>query len=111
MEKTKSYIVEPIPGPWHYKKNGFQITIGNESTRHDYLEHDYTVCVIEDNSFQAESNACLIAAAPDLLKQLKSAREMIASAMEKDDPLWFTQQEAALLDPIDEAISKAEGKE
>jgi len=44
-----------------------------------------------------------------LRKALKEARGMIAASMEKDDPLWFTQQEACLLDPIDAALAETEG--
>jgi hypothetical protein len=42
-----------------------------------------------------------------LSKALRDARAMLAAGLEADDPLWFTQQEAAILDPIDEALERA----
>ena len=72
MEKRRSSLAH-TPGPWHYKKDGFRISIGNQSTRHDYLAHNYTVSTIDGNSLQSEANARLIAAAPDLLEAAKEA--------------------------------------
>jgi hypothetical protein len=60
------------PGKWHYKNMGFTftITIGNDSTRHSYLEHDVTVCTINGNSMVNLANARLIAAAPEMFEAL-----------------------------------------
>lgn len=73
MEKNEK--TRHTPGPWHYEMDGFQISIGDESTRHDYLKHDRTVAVIRDNSAHAEADARLIAAAPDLLEALEGMIE------------------------------------
>lgn len=56
------------PGPWNYKVQGFKISIGNKDTGATKNGHDYTTAIIEDNSSQAEANARLIAAAPELLE-------------------------------------------
>ena len=85
------------PGPWHYKIDGFRITIGNASTRHDYLEHDRTVAVIEDNSLHAQADARLIAAAPDLLEAAKQS-------LHSTDDLTIVKAAIAL----SKAIRKAE---
>ena len=68
-----------ISGPWNYKRQGFQISIGNEDTGATKHGHNYTVCKIDDNSMQAEANAQLIAAAPDLLELLQWAINEIES--------------------------------
>ena len=57
-------------GEWNYKIQGFKITIGNDDSGATKNGHDYTVCEINDNSFQAEANAQLIVAAPELLERL-----------------------------------------
>ena len=50
--------------------DGFRFTIGNAKTSNTTTPHDYMVAEIPDNSFQAEANARLIAAAPELLAAL-----------------------------------------
>lgn len=84
MKKTKEN--HHTPGPWYYKQDGFRITMGDASTRHKYLEHDRTVAVIEDNSFQAEANARLIAAAPDLLG---AAKHLIEHLTKIENGKWL----------------------
>jgi hypothetical protein len=71
-----------------YARNGFTITIGDESTSDKNKgAHDYTVCTINDNSIQAEHNATMICKAinatinsninpdsvPEMLNALKTA--------------------------------------
>lgn len=73
MENTQH-----TPGKWNYKRQGFNITIGNEDTGATKHGHDYTVAVIHDNSFQAEANARLIASAPEMLDALIEAKKLIA---------------------------------
>jgi len=92
------------PGPWHYKIDGFRITIGNASTRHDYLEHDRTVAVIEDNSLHAQADARLITAAPDLLEACKLAQGALRYAQKDKDASLFR----VALSSISSAIRKAE---
>jgi hypothetical protein len=106
--------VKHTPGPWKYKKSGFKITIGNESTRHDYLDHDYTVAVINDNSFQAEANAKVLASSPALLKALKGLVEwMDASGLIKtrdggSGPLAYKGTEYGVVTEARDAIARAE---
>ena len=60
--------------------DGFRFTIGNAKTSNTTTPHDYMVAEIPDNSFQAEANARLIAAAPDLLAALKMCEDVIGWA-------------------------------
>jgi len=71
--------IKPTAGNWNYKKDGFRITIGNEKRdlKNPVKNHDYTVCEIDDNSLQAEANAKLICAAPDLLEALNYSVALI----------------------------------
>lgn len=55
-------------------------------------------------SGEAESNARLVAAAPDLLQALKEAREWVVPAAEFHNEALDTLQE------LDDAIAKAEGR-
>jgi hypothetical protein len=67
-------------GPWIAKRAGFKYTIGTaDTTGRTKNGHDYTVCVIDDNSSQAEANARLIAAAPDMLNALIEAKKLLES--------------------------------
>lgn len=66
-----------IPGEWNYKRQGFKITVGNNDTGATKNGHDYTVCIIEDNSFQAEANARLIASAPTLYRENARLKEQV----------------------------------
>jgi len=103
-------MTKHTPGPWHYKKDGFKISIGNKSTRHDYLEHDYTVAVINDNSVQSEVNARLIAAAPDLLVALRDVLELLMN-MDEDAPYSNNNRgrRMAAITKLAAAIAKGEG--
>jgi hypothetical protein len=56
------------PGPWNYKIQGFQISIGTHDSGATIKGHDYTVAAINDNSHQAEANAKVLAQAPVLLE-------------------------------------------
>jgi hypothetical protein len=70
-QTTQNYPVTHTSGPWNFVRDGFRITLGNEKTSNTTTPHDYMVAEIADNSFQAEANARLIAAAPDLLAALQ----------------------------------------
>jgi len=109
MEKIKH-----TPGPWHYKKDSFKISIGNKSTRHDYLEHDYTVAVINDNSFQSEANARLIAVAPDLLeacRELWFAIQVIPVDWNNPEAKELSAKAIDAMDGAELAMNRAEGRE
>ena len=67
----------PTPGNWNYKKQGFKITIGNEDLGATKNGHDYTVAIIDDNSIQAEANAKLIAAAPEMFEMIRNLKTCI----------------------------------
>lgn len=64
-------MTKHTPGPWHHVMDGFRITIGNKKTGRTTTPHNYMVAEIPDNSFIAEANARLIAAAPELLEALE----------------------------------------
>jgi hypothetical protein len=101
------------PGPWHYQFNGFAITIGDESTRHNYLEHDYTVAKIGGNSMQDEANARLIAAAPDLLEACEEAlgqlKDFFDATIPFDDDGSRPRNRIEVV--LRAAIAKARGKQ
>jgi hypothetical protein len=105
MEKTKH-----TPGPWIWKTDGFCITIGNESTRHEYLAHDYCVAVIHDNSLQAKANARAIAAVPDLLAALRDSLKLLMN-MDEDAPYSNNNRgrKMAAITKLAAAIAKTEG--
>jgi len=102
MEKTKH-----TPGPWKaktvkalgiYANNDQQIAVvHNEMPRGGRRQDDYNI---------EEANARLIAAAPDLLEAcevlLKAAPELWGDDIEK----W-----PRLMDRVEAAIAKAEGRE
>ena len=95
------WYIEYTPGPWIYKRDGFDITIGNESTRHAYLANDRTVAVIHDNSMVAEANAALIASAPDLLAVAEGCLGYFDYMASQDsdftpDPAWLAPLRAAI---------------
>lgn len=96
-------IVNFTPGPWTYNVNGFKITIGDESTRHAHLAHDYTVAVIEGNSCTDVANARLIAAAPDLLEALQRT---LAYLSVHDSQYWLGNAGAI---EARKAIAKSKG--
>jgi hypothetical protein len=89
------------PGPWNYKVQGFKISIGNKDTGATKNGHDYTTAIIEDNSFQAEANAKLMAAGPELLE---SCIELLGF-IERNFP---TEDGEAIIDAR-AAIKKAQG--
>jgi hypothetical protein len=103
MNETKSTL-----RPWHYKKDGFKITIGNESTRHDYLEHDRTVAIIEDNSFQAEADAAFIVRAVNAHDVLLGALSEIVDHATKYGAAPLSA--VKMFDRARAAIAKAEGE-
>ena len=90
-------------GPWNFVRDGFRITLGNEKTSNTTTPHDYMVAEIPDNSFQAEANARLIAAAPELLAAL-----MDYTRFQDYESRPFTL--AAIHERARSALAKATGK-
>lgn len=90
------------PGPWHvgrYTPNATEMTIltKNGSPVTPAWGPQFYV-----NSEQAKANACLIAAAPDLLEALKEALDQLESWNQESEPT-FTMRRVA------HAIAKATG--
>jgi hypothetical protein len=81
------YKTNHISGPWIFNRKGFKIAIGTEQTGTPTTTgFDYLVCEIDDNSFQAESNAKLIASAPELLETLIGTMNALSRMIDKHDP-------------------------
>jgi len=95
------------PGPWETSKDAvpeghIQITVYEPTGRR--------VATV----FETEANARLIAAAPDLLKELKDVREWIQSLLDAtpDEATDFiTNNGEQVEQAIADAIVKAEGKD
>ena len=122
-------MTDHTPGPWKvwdgpaYVGGGRDLFIGAGKQWLVNMDHRRTTCGLDhplddwdgdscdicsvdgpEITAEQEANACLIAAAPDLLEALSTARTLI------DDPdLVMDTREA--LDPIDKAIAKARGQE
>ncbi len=81
------YTLKHIQGPWENKQQGFKITIGTKETdKTTKTGHDYLVCTIDDNSFQANANAKLLATAPELLETLIGTMKALSRMIDKHDP-------------------------
>lgn len=92
------------PGPWSNPARAEQKTIPLKAVFCERL--GYAIGFVNGHSEEeAQANAHLIAAAPDLLRELRRAREVIAVNF----PQWGRDVKP-LLAPIDAAIAKAEGK-
>lgn len=93
------------PAPWTVQSLEFIVDQRGCTIAHvweDDLDHD------DDPEDERDANAHLIAAAPELLDLLKSARHGLASASDSTDE-WRSQC-VPLLHAIDIAIAKAEGR-
>jgi hypothetical protein len=107
------------PGPWEVSQEipnsvviialwSDKVTPGNTATFGDY--RGAHICELEYNSGvptkeQAEANACLIAAAPDLLEACKNALESVKYAQNNTGAdFMFNTSEI-----LKQAIAKAEG--
>lgn len=98
------------PGPWSIEKvhEGPFTAIGHPVAWVGEPNDAYTVGRVSDDvdTQNAEANARLIAASPDLLTALKSLREEVGRIPAK--PLVGTVVAAMFM--ADDAIAKAEGK-
>jgi hypothetical protein len=116
MPETKA---THTPGPWQCSESddGHEIRMGDAITSrgmhdcHNLIEYNHGLYYDDDLSppqleqyQQAEANATLIAASPDLLNiciKLREKLEIDWDGFEKDS------REVALLDELDSAIAKA----
>jgi len=106
MEKTKH-----TPGPWDRQNKGNVI---GPSARHEVVaginkdgsKYLPTICRMPGLSDEDYANACLIAAAPDLLEACKVLLKGAPELWEKDVEKW-----PRLMDRVESAITKAEGRE
>lgn len=91
-------------GPWFYQE---------ESDAYTHIvraPNNRMVCQLsQDTSGRAESEARLIAAAPDLLEALKIARAEIEATGEREG--IFFGDDPQVLEKIDAAIAKAESQQ
>jgi hypothetical protein len=98
---------EHTPGPWRYQReDGFNPPFG-----HEVLFEVYTSTGLYGNpaTCKKEGDACLIAAAPDLLEALREA----AQHLEEDNALHPDLHpigQCPVLDLVRSAIAKAEGR-
>jgi hypothetical protein len=93
------YKPEHTPGPWRIGKSGVTVIFNNDQ--------GFTVPPVPDNDnwSEAEANARLIAAAPDLL----AALELINAALPTSEKAWPIYMNDAIL-AARAAIRKARGE-
>ena len=92
------------PGPWQVQRRDMSIRDSKNRPVAGAIAHDGT-----DVSRQAEDNANLIAAAPELLEALKVARKWMTEPREREPNYIFREHDEAV-EFVDAAIAKAEGK-
>lgn len=93
-------------GKWLYKRQGFKITIGTENEANLKSGHNYTVAVIDDNSMQAEANARLLAAAPELLQMVCDLKQCVKRLTEDDVSQYDRDTEAQWIGEAHELLTK-----
>jgi hypothetical protein len=92
------------PGPWRVETDEFDIVASDG-------ELLATIFPMSQGKGDAEANARLIAAAPDLLEALKIAHATIYALAKIHDPAWqiYVNRAPEMLQ-IEAAIAKAEGR-
>lgn len=98
--------IKHTAGKWLYKRQGFKITIGTENEANLKSGHNYTVAVIEDNSYQAEANARLLAAAPELLQMVYDLKLSIKRLTQDDLSQYDRDTEAQWIGEAHELLTK-----
>lgn len=95
---VKTDSVAHTPGPW--KKEGLTICTSQGDIARIPVPNDGGV-------FDCQENACLIAAAPDMLDALKAAQEELCLIRMKDSDVVY---DSTLRVKMSAAIRKAEGE-
>lgn len=101
------------PGPWSVFSNRFRQTLGMNAVTHIFganggsalFSHYYAIDDENkpyENWDEVDANARLIAAAPELLEALKSARWMLT----RD---YIDPQKMEIIEKVNSALEKAEG--
>lgn len=96
------------PGPWKVSPTDDTVVIDATGAEVAAVDGDYNA---PDTWPQTEANACLIAAAPDLMNALKRAFSYVEAAVAKDGGIEHCQIEYRVdHDAVVAAIAKAEGR-
>lgn len=109
------------PGPWHYIGDGFDSCAAADCgtdgytviTRDSEGAFEGTICEIDyqNDDAEAEANARLIAAAPELLEALEGMFEDFISIPEmRDKPEYIAKVVAERKEKARAAIAKAKGE-
>lgn len=98
--------IQHTAGKWLYKRQGFKITIGTENEANLKSGHNYTVAVIDDNSMQAEANARLLAAAPELLQMVYDLKQCVKRLTQDDVSQYDRDTEAQWIGEAHELLLK-----
>ena len=97
-------MTQHTPGPWvtdngHAERDGIQVW----DTVHGWIIAD----VVNDQHDNAEANAALIAAAPDMLEALRAAHKHAHKALTAESNSYTDEEN--MLDVLAAAIAAAEG--
>lgn len=114
-----SVLVPHTPGPWEVVRqfhiaDELWLTVNQHADANGMHEWVAEIKYLTTEPERQWANAHLIAAAPDLLAALKAARPHVAASAEASHLLQgFSRSETAedrLLQTVDAAIAKAEGR-
>jgi hypothetical protein len=97
------------PGPWMLHSEGSMRACDGRHQSHEGCRTLAEAEIVGIPRSEAEANARLIAAAPELLAALHQAVAIIRVFVDVDDTRWSHLRDAAELQAIEAAIAKAEG--
>lgn len=104
------------PGPWHYdwtqKVNGViqSYAVGPARRPLDEIDHIDTIVEVDNDTNNAEANARLIAAAPELLEALEQSLDWTVDFIESGDAgFWDVDKDENVI-RMRSAIAKAKGE-